>query len=114
MVAKKDTDGRVDIVVGGVGTGGTLTGIGEYIKPLKNEIKKIGDFILIKECVNCKYFQIIERGREFEKIADTEFIVYKCNKLKQISKEYYLMFPLHYREPLKREVCPYWEDWRQK
>jgi len=35
----RDTDGKVDIVVGGVGTGGTLTGIGEYIKPLKPELK---------------------------------------------------------------------------
>ena len=31
----RDTDGKVDIVVGGVGTGGTLTGIGEAIKPRK-------------------------------------------------------------------------------
>ena len=31
----RDTDGQVDIVVGGVGTGGTLTGIGEALKPRK-------------------------------------------------------------------------------
>lgn len=31
----RDTDGKVDIVVAGVGTGGTLTGIGEAIKPRK-------------------------------------------------------------------------------
>jgi len=34
-----DTDGKVDIVVGGVGTGGTVTGIGEVIKPRKPSLK---------------------------------------------------------------------------
>jgi cysteine synthase A len=32
-----DTEGHVDIVVAGVGTGGTITGIAEYIKPKKPE-----------------------------------------------------------------------------
>jgi cysteine synthase A len=35
----RDTDGKVDIVVGGVGTGGTLTGIAEVLKPRKPSLK---------------------------------------------------------------------------
>ncbi len=36
-----DTDGKVDILVAGVGTGGTITGIAEYIKPLKPDFKAV-------------------------------------------------------------------------
>jgi cysteine synthase A len=36
-----DTDGRVDILVSGVGTGGTITGVCEYIKPRKPTFKAI-------------------------------------------------------------------------
>ncbi|WP_322496270.1 cysteine synthase A [Chloroflexus sp.] len=35
----RDTDGQVDIVVGGVGTGGTLTGIGEVLKPRRPSLR---------------------------------------------------------------------------
>ena len=36
-----DTDGRIDILVCGVGTGGSITGISEHIKPLKPELQVI-------------------------------------------------------------------------
>jgi cysteine synthase A len=37
----KDTDGQVDIVVCGVGTGGTITGVGEVLKKKKPSVKMV-------------------------------------------------------------------------
>ncbi len=37
----KDTDGEVDIVVAGIGTGGTITGVGEVLKSRKPEVEVI-------------------------------------------------------------------------
>ena len=36
-----DTDGMVDVIVGGVGTGGTLTGVGEVLKSRKQNFKVV-------------------------------------------------------------------------
>src|SRR5262249_43019200 len=36
-----DTDGKVDILIAGVGTGGTITGVAEVIKPRKPSFKAI-------------------------------------------------------------------------
>jgi cysteine synthase A len=37
----QDTDGKIDILVGGIGTGGTITGVGQVLKQLKPEFQVV-------------------------------------------------------------------------
>ncbi len=37
----RDSEGKVDILVAGVGTGGTITGVSEFLKPLKPSLKSV-------------------------------------------------------------------------
>src|SRR5581483_6244571 len=37
----RDTDGKVDIIVSGIGTGGTITGVGEVLKPRKPSLRMV-------------------------------------------------------------------------
>ena len=48
----KDTDGEVDIFIAGVGTGGTLTGVGEYLKSKNPDVK----IVALGACEHHRYF----------------------------------------------------------
>ena len=67
-------------------------------------------------CITCKHFLLINQGREFESIVDTEYMQFKCDIFGDITeKEYYLMdYPKDVEvienipEP---KICEFWEEW---
>ena len=63
-------------------------------------------------CITCKYFIEEERGFEFENILDTEYAIFKCQKLGKKSRDDFLMAPIPDEiEIPKLDKCPYWEFW---
>ncbi|MEW6283972.1 MAG: hypothetical protein AB1758_35495 [Candidatus Eremiobacterota bacterium] len=64
-------------------------------------------------CALCRNLEVVEQGREFPQIADTEFMVFRCRVFGWTSREDYLMQPSP--EAIDTEEkpfdCPRWEPW---
>lgn len=57
----EDTMGIVDIFVAGIGTGGTVTGTGRYLKTMNKKVQvSIIFFFFLKE-INCCLLQYVDR-----------------------------------------------------
>lgn len=91
----EDTDGEVDIFVAGVGTGGTLTGVGEYLKSKNPDVKIIAvepedSPVLSKGESGAHKIQGIGAGF-VPKILNTEIfdevVTVKCDDAVEMAKE---------------------------
>lgn len=61
-------------------------------------------------CATCRNLEVVEHRREFESIADTEYIVFRCRVLGWTAREDYLMAPTVTEIPAEPEIfdCPHW------
>ncbi len=63
-------------------------------------------------CATCRHLQVLETGREFENIMDTQFTKFSCSALGWQTREFYLMAPvdkdLSQNQP---RHCSFWEPW---
>lgn len=68
----------------------------------------------IKTCATCRHLTVLEQGREFEMILDTEYTLFQCAVLKWEKKEFYLMAPVEKElRCMDDDVCDYWEYWKE-
>ncbi|MCL5036503.1 MAG: hypothetical protein M1269_05210 [Chloroflexi bacterium] len=64
-------------------------------------------------CATCRHLKVLETGREFAAIIDTEYTLFSCSKLGWETKEFYLMkTDIDIAEyTSSQEECPHWEPW---
>lgn len=64
-----------------------------------------------KICALCRNLEVVEQGREFDQIADTEYMVFRCRVLGWTTREDYLMDADPSASVGRSESadCPYWE-----
>lgn len=69
----------------------------------------------VKICATCRHLKVLDQGREFELIIDTEYTLFGCDLLKWKKKEFYLMAPVEENlEDDSDRVCPFWEEWKKE
>lgn len=63
-------------------------------------------------CALCRHLTVVDSGREFEKIADTEYLTFRCQKLGWKSTDHYLMDsdPVARFQQQQPFDCPHWEQ----
>lgn len=71
---------------------------------------------MIRECVNCRHFQMVEHGYEVENLLDTAYLISRCHKKGWEVKEHYLMAPCQTGGFSYKDIkeCELWEELKQE